>query len=116
MYLEVGLNIQVFFMSGSKKLWSEIKYWIFILIFLGFLFEMVASMVLYRKYTTGKLAIFHFVESFFKKKAGEAAYKMHENARPDSSDAINKKIADESLQAKSFSYEPFMMFRVADFK
>lgn len=86
-YLEEGINIQVFFMSGIKKLWSEIRYWLFILIILGFLFEMVASMMFYRKYTTGKFAIQHFASDLFSKPP------------------------DNEVQ---FSYEPWMMFRVAD--
>ena len=53
--------------TQPKKLWSEIKYWIFILLFLGVLFEMVASMILYRKYATGKFAILYFAENMFKK-------------------------------------------------
>ncbi len=74
-------------MSAVKKVWSDIKYWLFILIFLGFLFEMVASMMFYRKYTTGKLATLHFASEFFNKPA------------------------DNDVE---FSYVPWMMFRVAD--
>lgn len=85
MYLEVGLNIQVFFMTPPKKLWSEIKYWIVILLFLGLIFEMVASMVLYRKYTAGKLAILQVAKELFKD------------------------------DAKHFTYEPWLMFRSADY-
>lgn len=78
-------------MSRLKKLWSEIKYWLFILLSLGVLFEMVASMMLYRKYATGKFAITHFTERLFGK-------------GPD----------DHSF-ARNFTYEPWMMFRVSDY-
>src|SRR5215212_3855782 len=73
-----------------KKLWSEFKYWVFILIFLAILFELVASMILFRKYTTGKLAILHFTESVFKKGAGQKIYAMHKEARPGVSEEVNK--------------------------
>lgn len=102
-------------MSGIKKLWSEIKYWFFILLFLGLLFEMVASMLLFRKYTTGRFAILQFTERLFKQGPGKHVYLMHEKARPDSSHAINEAIADESFHAYNFAYEPWMMFRIADF-
>lgn len=49
-------------MTPPKKLWSDIKYWIFLLLFFFVLFEMVSSMILYRKYTTGKLATLHFIK------------------------------------------------------
>ncbi|MBL7697392.1 MAG: hypothetical protein JNK79_04520 [Chitinophagaceae bacterium] len=76
-------------MSRLKKVWSEIKYWFFILLFLGLLFEMVASMMLYRKYTTGKLAILHFTKELFKN--------------------------DDAHATSNFTYEPWMMFRIADY-
>ena len=101
--------------TQPKNLWSEIKYWIFILLVLGVLFEMVASMILYRKYATGKYAIFYFTENIFKKSAGEKTYRLHEASRPDSSSAINKLIADETVRSNQFNYEPWMMFRLADF-
>lgn len=50
-------------MTPPKKLWSDIKYWIFLLLFFFVLFEMVSSMILYRKYTTGKLATLHFLKN-----------------------------------------------------
>ena len=87
MYLEVGLNIHVFFMTPSKKLWSEIKYWIILLVFFLILFEMISSMILFRKYTFGKLALLHFTERFF---------------------------SNKSPHEVTFAYEPYMMFRAAD--
>jgi len=98
-----------------KKIWSEIKYWVFILIFLAILFELVASMILFRKYTTGKLAITHFTEELFKKGAGQKMYDMHKLSRPGTSNDINKLIADETKDADQYSYEPWLMFRMADY-
>jgi hypothetical protein len=73
-----------------KKIWSEIKYWVIILIFLAILFELVASMILFRKYTTGKLAITHFTEVLFKKGAGQKIYDLHKQSRPGASDDVNE--------------------------
>jgi hypothetical protein len=73
-------------MTPTKKLWTEFKYWIVILLFFGFIFEMVASMVLYRKYTTGKLAILHVTKDLFGSKSKDA-----------------------------YAYEPWLMFRAADY-
>jgi hypothetical protein len=70
-----------------KKLWSEFKYWIFILIFLAILFELVASMILFRKYTPAKSAALHIISNLFKK-AG----------------------------AEQYSYEPWLMFRLSDYQ
>ena len=97
-----------------KKLWSEVKYWIFILIFLAILFELVASMILFRKYTPGKLATLHFTGKLFEKGAGQKAYNMHKMSRPGASDDVNKMIADETKNATQYSYEPWMMFRMAN--
>jgi hypothetical protein len=98
-----------------KKIWAEIKYWVFILIFLAVLFELVASMILFRKYTTGTLAITHFNDELFKKGAGQKMYDMHKLSRPGVSDDVNKMIADETKDADQYSYEPWLMFRVADY-
>jgi hypothetical protein len=70
-----------------KKLWSEIKYWVVILIVLAVLFELVASMILFRKYTPAKSATFHLISSMFSK--GDAG---------------------------QFAYEPWMMFRLSDYR
>lgn len=102
-------------MTPPKNLWSEIKYWIVILLFLGFIFEMVASMVLYRKYTTGKLAILHFTQPFFRSKPSDSFYTLYRQARADSSLAVSKAIAEDSYSARNFSYEPWLMFRAADY-
>src|SRR5437868_6553702 len=98
-----------------KKLWSEFKYWVFILIFLAILFELVASMILFREYTTSKLAILHFTESVFKKGAGQKIYAMHNEARPGVTEEVNKHIADDINEAAQYWYEPWMMFRMADY-
>lgn len=98
-----------------KKFWTEVKYWIFIIIFLAILFELVASMILFNKYTTGKLAILHFTEKLFKKGAGQNVYDMHRKSRPGASDDVNKMIADETKNAAQYSYEPWIMFRMANF-
>jgi hypothetical protein len=70
-----------------KKLWSEIKYWVFILMFLAVLFELVASMILFRKYTPATLASLHIISSIFKKENPE-----------------------------QFKYEPWLMFRLSDYQ
>lgn len=97
-----------------KKLWSDLKYWVFILIFLAILFELVASMILFRKYTTGKLATLHFTGKMFKNGAGQNVYNMHKMSRPGASDNVNKMIADDTKDATQYSYEPWMMFRMAN--
>lgn len=99
-----------------KKLWSEFKYWFFILLVFAILFELVASMILFRKYTTGRLAAIHFAGRLFNKGAGQKAYDLHRQARPDSSDEVNKMIADESFQSKQYAYEPWLMFRMANYR
>lgn len=73
-------------MTSTKKLWSELKYWIVILLFLGLIFEMVSSMVLYRKYTSGKLAVSHVAKDLFGTKPKD-----------------------------TYAYEPWLMFRAADY-
>jgi hypothetical protein len=70
-----------------KKLWSEIKYWVVILIVLAVLFELVASMILFRKYTPAKSATLHLISSMFSKG-----------------------------NAEQFAYEPWMMFRLSDYR
>ena len=97
-----------------KKFWSEFKYWFFVLLVLAILFELVASMILFRKYTTGRLATTHFTEKLFKKGAGEKMYDLHRQARPDSSAVVNEMIADESFQSERYRYEPWLMFRIDD--
>ena len=97
-----------------KKFWSEFKYWFFVLLVLAILFELVASMILFRKYTTGRLATTHFTEQLFKKGAGEKMYDLHRQARPDSSAVVNEMIADESFQSERYRYEPWLMFRIDD--
>ena len=98
-----------------NKLWSEVKYWVIILIILAVLFELVASMILFRKYIPGNLAILHFTGKLFKKGAGQKAYDMHKMSRPGVSDEVNKMIADETKDATQYSYEPWMMFRMANY-
>ena len=49
-------------MTPIKKLWTEIRYWIILLLVFFVLFEMISSMILYRKYTSGKLAILHYTQ------------------------------------------------------
>ena len=98
-----------------KKFWSEVKYWIFILIFLAILFELVASMILFRKYTPDKLATLHFAGKLIKKGAGQTAYDMHKRSRPGATDDVNKMIADETKDATQYYYEPWMMFRMSDY-
>ncbi|HUQ67315.1 MAG TPA: hypothetical protein VM101_14225 [Flavitalea sp.] len=98
-----------------KKLWSEFKYWLVIFLFLAILFELVASMILFRKYTTDKLAILHYTASLFKNGAGQKMYAMHSAARPRASEEVNKQIADESKEADQYSYEPWVMFRMANY-
>ena len=68
-----------------KKLWSEIKYWVFILFFLAVLFELVASMILFRKYTPARSAALHIFSNLISKP-----------------------------NAEQYTYEPWLMFRLAD--
>jgi hypothetical protein len=70
-----------------KKLWSEFKYWVVILSILAVLFELVASMLLFRKYVPAKSASLHFMSNLVAK--------------------------DDPVQ---YSYEPWLMFRLADYQ
>jgi hypothetical protein len=70
-----------------KKIWSEIKYWVVILIVLAVLFELVASMILFRKYTPAKSATLHLISSIFSKG-----------------------------NAEQFAYEPWLMFRLSNYQ
>jgi hypothetical protein len=98
-----------------RKFWSEFKYWLFILLVLAILFELVASMILFRKYTSGGLATTQFAGRLFKKGAGQKMYELHKLARPDSSEEVNKMIADETFRSQQYAYEPWLMFRMANY-
>lgn len=69
-----------------KKRWSEIKYWVVVILILAVLFELVASMILFRKYTPAKSAALHIISSLVSKHDPE-----------------------------QYTYEPWMMFRIADY-
>jgi hypothetical protein len=69
-----------------KKLWSEIKYWVVILIVFAVLFELVASMILFRKYTPARFASLHIISNLFSKGS-----------------------------VTQYTYEPWLMFRVSDY-
>lgn len=69
-----------------NKLWSEIKYWLVILIILTVAFELIASMILFRKYTPARSATAYLISNLITK--------------PD---------------VGQYSYEPWLMFRVADY-
>ena len=98
-----------------RKLWAEFKYWAFTLFILALLFEMISSMVHYRKYATGKLAILNLVERYFKNTPDQSLYhRMHEIVRPDSTPEIGRRIADEIWDANKYMYEPWLMFKVVD--
>lgn len=70
-----------------KKRWSEIKYWVVVIIVLAVLFELVASMILFRKYTPAKSAALHIISNLVSK--------------------------GDPVQ---FTYEPWMMFRLSDYQ
>jgi hypothetical protein len=102
--------------SPKRTFWKEIKYWTVILLVLAFLFELLSSIVLYRKYGTARLAIFQFAGNFFDNSPPLSLYhKMHKMVRPDSSAAISRRIADEIWEANQYSYEPWLMFKVTDY-
>jgi hypothetical protein len=70
-----------------KKFWSEIKYWVVVLIVLAVLFELVASMILFRKYTPARSAALHIISSLISKRTPE-----------------------------QYTYEPWIMFRLSDYR
>ena len=70
-----------------KKRWSEFKYWAVILLLLAVLFELVASMLLFRKYVPAKSASLHIISNLIEKK-----------------------------DAEQYAYEPWLMFRLADYQ
>lgn len=100
-----------------KKLWAEFKYWAISLFILAFLFEMISSMVLYRKYATSKLAILHLTKNYFNNRPDQSLYhRMHEMVRPDSTPEMTRRIADEIWDANKYTYEPWLMFKVIDYQ
>ncbi len=100
----------------KKSLLKTIKKWLILLIVFGFLFEMISSMVFFRKYGTASLAIVQLIGKYMDKSPGLSLYhKMHEMTRPDSSAKTWRSIADEIWEANKYSYEPWLMFKVADY-
>src|SRR5690606_29064851 len=105
-------------MAQPSKLsvWKEIKYWLFCLLFLALLFEMICSMIYYKKYTAGRFAIVELVKKVIDKRPDQDLYhQVHEMVRPDSSAETRRRIADEIWDANVYSYEPWLQFKVADF-
>lgn len=106
-------------MAQRSKLsfWKELKYLIILILILGFLFEMIASMIFFRKYATGNLAIMNLAERFRNRSPDLSKYhRMHELVRPDSAPALTRRIADETWEANKYSYEPWLLFKVTDYK
>jgi lysophospholipase L1-like esterase len=102
---------------SKKSAWGKIKYWAIMLIVLAFLFEMFSSMVLFRKYSTAPLAIMQLLKKYTDNSPSLSLYhKMHILTRPDSSAEMCKRVADEIWEANKYSYEPWLMFRVSDYK
>lgn len=70
-----------------KKFWPEIKYWVVVLIVLAVLFELVASMILFRKYIPARSATLHIIS------------KLTSTGPPE-----------------QYTYEPWIMFRLSDYR
>jgi lysophospholipase L1-like esterase len=103
--------------ASGRSISREIKYWIIILLVLALFFEMISSMVFYRKYGAEKLAIIQLTGKFFEKGPELSLYhKMHEMTRPDSAPAVSRNIADQIWEANNYSYEPWLMFKVTDYQ
>lgn len=102
---------------AKPSIWKQIYYWIVCFFILAFFFEMISSMILYRKYTTGNLAILHFADKMVKKTPPLSLYHdVQEKVRPDSSKTTSRAIADAIWEANKYSYEPWLQFRAADYK
>lgn len=91
--------------------------WAILLLVVIFLVEMFSSMVFFRKYGTAPLAILQLAKKYSSNSPSLAQYhKMHQLTRPDSSAESWRRIADEIWEANKYTYEPWLMFRVSDFK
>jgi hypothetical protein len=100
----------------QKTLWVRFRSWIITLLVLLFLFEMFSSMIFFQKYGTAPLAIVQLIKKYTEKSVPQTLYhKMHILTRPDSSKQASIQIANEIWAANNYSYEPWLMFRVADY-
>ena len=108
---------QIMAESTKRSFWYHAKYWVIIMALLGVLFEMTTSIIYSYKYGGGKFAIVQLGQKLFDRSPSVATYhNVHKMVRPDSSTEISSQIADEIWAANKYSYEPWLQFKVSDYK
>lgn len=101
----------------KRSFWYHAKYWVVMILLLGIIFELITSILYNYKYGGGKLAMVQIAQRFFDRSPSVATYhNVHKLVRPDSSTDISSQIADEIWAANKYSYEPWLQFRVTDYK
>jgi hypothetical protein len=91
---------------------------IIVLLFILFLIESIASVVLYQKAGQSKLASIEIVrtlKTMFTRKEFPVNIAPHMLTRPDSSKAVNTEIADEAMKSNRFVQDSWVEFRNMDF-
>lgn len=91
---------------------------IILLLFILFLIEGIASVVLYQKKGQAKLATIELVrtlKSMFTRKEFPVNVQPHILTRPDSTKEVNAKIADEAMKSNRFVEDSWVEFRNMDF-
>src|SRR6185295_3762898 len=91
---------------------------VILLLFILFLVEGIASVVLYQQTGQSKLATIEIVrtlKAMFTRKEYPVNIEPHILVRPDSSKDVNSRIADEAMKSNRFVQDSWVEFRNMDF-
>src|SRR6267378_4332160 len=96
--------------NRPKKSWHRAVVILLEVVAILFLLEAVLSILYYHKYGNDPLATIQFLKKIKKNfSAGKTSFdvKNHLLVRPDSSEEMNKQLANEAMQSNKFIYEPW---------
>jgi len=107
-------------MAGKSKRSSgrNFLFAVIMLVLLVLLVEGILRVFFHHQHVSEKLAIVEAgkkLKGILKGKAGSVNIENQKLVRPDSSEATNKRIAEDIEQSNKFQYEPWVEFRNADF-
>jgi hypothetical protein len=96
----------------------KIFLWIILLLFVLFLIEGFASVVLYQKagqYKLASIEVVRTLKTILSRREFPVNVEPHILTRPDSSREVNTRIADEAIKSNSFVQDSWVEFRNMDF-
>lgn len=101
--------------TAKRSFGRKLFYILLLFIFLFLIVESLLSIVYYQKNGGAPFATAGFFNKIrhqitHKKDDRSVAYKNQQLARPDSSEAVNKLIADEAIEANGFDFQPWIGF------